>query len=403
MSSVKGYTMKRRQNRSGQLAQKGPDRWLIRWSDGRDPGTGKWITRSKVVQGSREEAEAELAKVRVAKAEGAYLPPSRVTVAEALRRWLEALENSSQKKRSARTLADYRMIATKRIAPVLGGVLVHRLRGAEIEALYAGLRKHGGRRKSGLAPRTIEYTHAVLRACLRWAAGKGELLVQSPMRHVDPPTQESSDRRANGLSAEQVRTFLNAANDTEHFALFALLFGTGMRPGEALALRWSDVDLERGTARIARSLSRPGGRYDCREPKTKGSKRQVPIAAPLVRALRRHRAVQRERQVALGAAWDRELELVFPNATGGYADETAIYRYHFRKLAALAGLPAGTRLYDARHTFASLALTSGVPVHEVSRILGHSKVTMTLDTYAHLLPERASAATDAVGAAIFAG
>lgn len=289
------------------------------------------------------------------------------------------------------------MIVRSRIKPGLGAVLLHQLTGEQIEALYAKLRARG------LAPRTIGYTHAVLRACLRWAAGKGKLLKRSPMADVDAPTQASTgSSRASGLSADQVRAFFTAAHGTTHEAFFVLLFGSGMRPGEALALRWSDVDLDAGVARIERTLSRPGSAYDFRKPKTEKSRRSVPLSAGLVRSMKEHRRAQAERRLSLGPVWQNE-DLVFAGPNGGPLDELAIYRRHFRPLAAAAGLPATTRLYDTRHTFASLALTRGVSVREVSRILGHSTVVLTLNTYSHLLPDRASAATDAVGSAIFGG
>lgn len=384
---------RRRQNRSGQIVEKGPDRWLCRWSDGRDARTGRWVTHSKVVRGTRLDAEAELAKVQVEKNQGSYLAPTQVTVGEALDRWLDALRHSS-KQRAAKTLDGYESIARVRIKPVIGALVLRELRGPEVERVYATLRERGK------ATRTVAATHQVLRAFLRWAEGKGQLLVASPMRHVEAPPQGGDSRRAAGLSADQVRAFLAVTRGTPHAALFVLLFGTGCRPGEALALRWSDVDLEHARARIERNLSRPGGRYDFRAPKTPRSRREIPLAAGVVRALREHRRGQAEHRLSLGAVWE-DLDLVFAGATGGPLDELAVYRWHFRPLAKKAGLDARTRLYDARHTFASLALTGGIPVHEVSKILGHSTVTLTLNTYSHLLPDRAAAATDAVGAAIF--
>jgi integrase len=379
--------------RSGQIIARGEKKWLVRWSEGNDRSTGKWVVRSKIVHGTKREAEDALASERDRIARGVYVTPSRVTVGEALDRWLAAIESGS-KMRARSTLTSYRMIARSRIKPTLGSVPVQALRGPAIESLYGALRERG------LAPRTVAYTHAVLRACLRWAEGKGQLISISPMRHVDSPPLGGGSARANGLSAAQVRAFLTTAKADQHFALFALLFGTGMRPGEALALRWADVELERGTVRIERTLSRPGSAYEFRPPKTPRSRREVPLSPMLVRALREHRSAQAARRLGLGSAWDDQ-DLVFAGPIGGPLDELAIYRRHFRPIAAKAGLAPTTRLYDARHTFASLALTSGVPVHEVSRILGHSTVTLTLNTYSHLLPDRASAATNAVGAAIF--
>ncbi len=384
--------------RAGLIEQRGEGKWLVRWFVGLDPETGKRQYHSKTVTGSKREAQSILTEKLSEIDKGTYVKPTRATVAAALDLWLEALKKSDRKsgeqKRSARTLADYRMIVDKRIKPRLGHKKLQELTGVEINGFYEALHE------SGLAPRTVAYTHAVLRASLRWAAGPGLLLTLSPMRHAEAPPQGSGSKRASALSAPQVRAFLEAAKGTTHFALFALLFGTGCRPGEALALRWSDLDLESGVARIERTLSRPGGAYEMRPPKTDNSTRALPLSAGLVRALREHRAVQAEHRLSLGSAW-QDGDLVFPGPCGEPADEMAIYRRQFLKLARVAQLPIGTRLYDARHTFATLALTGGIPVHEVSKILGHSTVTLTLNTYSHLLPDRATTATDAVGAAIF--
>ena len=381
-------------SRQAGLIQKRGEKWLVRWFEGRDEATGKRRYKSETVSGTKKDAQSVLNKQLNALDEGTYTRPTRVTVGEALDQWLAALKKRSREDLSLRTLSDYQMIAEKRIKPVLGQRQLQQLKGAQIQALY------DSQRESGLAPRTVGYTHAVLRACLRWAAGPGGLLTLSPMRHIKAPKQSGGPTRASALSAEQVRAFLDAAKGTPHFALFAMLFATGARPGEALALRWEDLDLDQGVARIERTLSRPGGKYDMRQPKTPKSKRVVPLSTGLVRTLREQRAEQAKQRLALGADW-QDQGLVFPGSAGAPADEMEVYRRHFLKLAKLAQLPEGTRLYDARHTFATLALTGGVPVHEVSKILGHSTVTLTLNTYSHLLSSRATVATDAVGAAIF--
>jgi integrase len=215
---------------------------------------------------------------------------------------------------------------------------------------------------------------------------------------VKLPKQRKREVRA--LSPAEVKALRDAAKGSKHEALWDFLLGTGCRPGEALALQWSDLDLDQGVAKIERTLSRPGGKYEVREPKTAGSARRVWLTPSLVKALREHRARQAARKLKLGEVW-QDQGLVFPGATGGFADEMALYRREFQKIRTAAKLPDNVTLYALRHTFATLALVGGASIHEVAAAMGHTGPALVLSTYGHALPEKKAETFTRVGSLVF--
>ncbi len=165
-----------------------------------------------------------------------------------------------------------------------------------------------------------------------------------------------------------------------------------MRRGEALALHWGDVHLDEGYVEVKYSLEHSkGGEYTFAPPKTAPSHRRVPLNASATAALKRHRAQQRERRLVAGAVWHDE-DLVFTDDTGHALRGNHILQRQFAPLLKQAGLP-NIRLHDLRHTAASLLAQQGVHVTAVSRLLGHSSTSMTLDIYSHVFPDAERDAT----------
>jgi integrase len=170
-------------------------------------------------------------------------------------------------------------------------------------------------------------------------------------------------------------------------ALFLLLIDTGLRPGEALALGWSDLDLDASWLRVERGLGRRrmGEPWRFEAPKTSGSRRTVPLPATIIRALRAHRAGQAEERLAAGSSY-ADLDLAFATPLGGPLDGRNVVNRHFKPMLLRAGLPATVRLYDLRHSAATHMLAGGASVRAVADRLGHASAKMTLDVYAHALP-----------------
>jgi integrase len=186
------------------------------------------------------------------------------------------------------------------------------------------------------------------------------------------------------LTTDDARQFLAAARGHRHEHLFAVLLGTGLRIGEALALRWSDVDLDNGVITVRHVLERIHGRpWRLAVPKSESGKRLVPLIGPTAEALRAQRTLTLEMRLAVGAAW-QDLDFVFPTAIGTPGDQSNVY-HQFKKLLRQAGLPDCYRVHDLRHSTATNLLAAGVPDRLVMGIMGHSQLSMTM-RYQHVLP-----------------
>jgi len=192
-----------------------------------------------------------------------------------------------------------------------------------------------------------------------------------------------------------LRRVLLAAKETPHYSLFYLALYTGMRRSEFLALRWSDLDLERGAVTVNRRVYMRKGNIDYREPKSDQGRRQIPLPASAKDVMVQHKADTVERLETFNAKWNDDA-LLFTNGLGEPFHPDSI-THAWKKLVRSLGLK-GIRLHDARHTHASIMLRQGVNPKVVSERLGHSDVNITLNIYSHILPglqEAAAAAFDA--------
>lgn len=393
----------------------GPARYRIRVFNGSDPRTGKKIVFTETVLGEQN-AKDRAAELETMKSKGTLIAPSREPYIEYLIRWLHDVKKPELR---ARTWDDYRQLVARYVenpprgTPRVGTIRMDRLQHQAFQRLYTHL---GG--ELGLAPRTIQYLHSVLRQALSHAVRTGEL-ARNPTDHVKLPKQaagaedDEAAKRYRAMSEEQARTFLEAARDDRYFALWAVLLTGGLRPGEALALTWPDTDLENSRVRVRRSLTRRGldrGKYPkgwrLVQPKTKQARRSVVLPRVAVQALKQWKAAQARERLLLGAEYE-DNGFVFCNQFGKPLHQPNLYNRNFRRIMAAAELgewqeaqvgrtrrrfiPA-FRMYDLRHTGATLLLKRGVNVKIVSERLGHSKSTLTLDTYSDVLPDMQSGA-----------
>lgn len=208
------------------------------------------------------------------------------------------------------------------------------------------------------------------------------MIVRNPCDGVTPPRPARSEMHP--LTQEQATAFLAATRDHRHHALYVLALSTGMRQGELLGLRWQDVDLDAGQLGVRRTLQRQReAGLVFSEPKTARSRRTIELSRPAVVALREHRRKQLETRLQLGPEW-QDHGLVFTGLFGSPVDpshQTAVFKQALKE----AGLPV-IRFHDLRHTAATLLLSRGVHPKVVSEMLGHTTITLTLDTYSHLVP-----------------
>ncbi len=220
------------------------------------------------------------------------------------------------------------------------------------------------------------------------------------------------------LSPEQAMQFLAAAAHDRYATLFAVALTTGMRPGEYLGLQWKDVDLERGTLTVRRTLVwhyGNGGKWSFEEPKTPRSSRSIPLPPSVVEALKEHKRRQAEER--LKAGWEdveengglvrksryTDNDLVSATPTGDPVDMRNLVNRHFKPILKAARLPKSIRLYDLRHSCATLLLAQGEHPKVVSERLGHASITLTLDTYSHVLPTMQQQAAERLESVLFKG
>jgi integrase len=209
------------------------------------------------------------------------------------------------------------------------------------------------------------------------------MAARNPADFVDLPRQARKEMKA--LSVEEVDRFMTAAAADRWHVLFAFALATGMRPGEYLGLQWKDVDLRAGTVKVQRSLVREGKGWYFSEPKTARSRRTIPLPRTTVAMLADHKRQQAEERLAAGAGYANH-DLVFATALGSPLGEQNLASRHFKPLLRAAGLPSDIRLYDLRHTCATMLMEAGENPKVVSERLGHATITLTLDTYSHVLP-----------------
>lgn len=362
----------------GQIIKRGSS-YTVRAYLGRDPATGKRRYVNRTVRGTKRDAEKVLvALLRQRDLGELVLTPTTLTVAEYLERWLATAVAPRVRQK---TLEDYRGLVKRYIVPALGHSRLGKLVPLDVQGLYTAMLE------KGLSARTVRYCHSVFRNALEQAV-RWRLLSNNPANHVELPKQSRTEMRA--MSRDEADRFLKAAQGSQHHALFALLLATGMRPGEAVALRWGDFDAANRRVSVNRSVSftKEGVRFH--PPKTSRSRRTIALPDGLLSLLLERR----------GEADDAAL--IFPGKGSSPLDIRSLGRDHFKPLLKAVGLPAKIRLYDLRHTNATLLLQAGEHPKIVSERLGHASVMLTLDTYSHVLPGMQAQAAQKLDDMLFA-
>lgn len=236
--------------------------------------------------------------------------------------------------------------------------------------------------------------YAVLSKTLR-AAERWGLIEKNTAALVSPPRPQKREMRVWTLG--EVRQFLQASEKRKFYIAYVLAVFTGMRRGEILGLRWSDIDLEKGVIHVQRTLYKTKGKLVFQEPKTRGSKRSIVISPIVISALKKHRVRQQEMRLKLGQAYV-DHDLVVCSWNGNPVDPSDLNE-DFKMAIKKAGVPQ-IRFHDLRHTHATILLQLGEHPKVVSERLGHSSVTITLDTYSHVLPDMQRALAENLEAAI---
>ncbi|NLE79448.1 MAG: site-specific integrase [Rhodococcus sp.] len=359
--------------------------WAYKVDTGFHPETGK--RRQKVKQGFRTKREAELALAEVQKTviDGTVVSGTNLRLGDFLDEWLAGQESRLR----ATTHYSYN-VAVGRLKKHLGRYKLQALTPMQIEKFYAELLDHGGRNGESLSPKTVRNTHVVLRKALADAERLG-LVPRNAAAAARGPSVSRPEMTT--WTSDQLRTFAQVAERSRMRHAFTVLATTGMRRGEALGLRWGDIDFDAGQLAIVQTVTAIEGKILIGKPKTSGSRRTVYVHDVTVKALRQQRQLQAEERLAAGPAWSQDNDLVFRTPTGDPVNPDWFSR-HFDQLVAEADVPR-IRLHDLRHTNATLSLKAGVHPKIVSERLGHSSIAITLDMYSHVTPgiSRDAAAT----------
>ena len=365
----------------GHITKRG-DSWTAIVDLPPDPATGK-RRQKRITERTRREVERQVAALIQAGQTG-FTDAGKLTVRAYFDRWLETTAPTLR----AVTVRRYRDLVRLHIVCVIGNTPLAKLTAADVQRLYAD-------RLKLLSPTTVRYVHAVLHHALDDAVKWG-LLVRNVADAVEPPQKARTEMRVWNLV--DLGHVFHAAADDPFEALWRLAIYTGMRRGELLALKWSDLDLDAGALSVQRSLGRGRtSRLEEGEPKSRSGRRRIALSLSVVDSLRRHRVRQVEHRLTAGDAYE-DRGYVFANETGGHLHPNTLYR-RFHKLTERADVPA-IRFHDLRHTSATLLLAKGVQGKIVQERLGHANIAMTLDLYSHVTADMQRQAADALEAAI---
>jgi integrase len=317
---------------------------------------------------TRTEVRQRLAELRKATDVGA-VPEQGLTVAKLCRDWLaRGLPGNL----SENTRYQYRWAVETHIVPALGAARVVNLTPQDVDDF---LRTKAA---AGKSRRTLTVLRMVLVRALRFGERWGKV-ARNVAALVEIPDAPSKLGRS--LTLEEARSLLTAAASERLEALWVTGLLVGLRPGELLALGWDDVDLEAGTLQVRRALHRGAdNRLYLGQVKTRTSRRALDLPAPVVEAMRAHRARQAVERLAAGAAWD-DLGLVFCTEVGTPIDPSNLRR-SLSKLTTRAGL-GHWHPHELRHSAASLLSAAGVPLEDIADLLGHSSPTVTAQVYRH--------------------
>jgi integrase len=358
---------------TGHIRRRGTNSWRLKFDTGRDPVSGKRNIRFVTVRGTKKQAQAELTKLLAARDTGTLVIPSKTTLAEYLRNWIDVAETLSI---APKTAERYRQLIENQIVPHLGATPMQEMKPAHVKAWHAALLKP----PAPISARTVGHAHRVLHKALADAV-RHELLFRNPASAVSPPKVAASEMKV--LDAHQVRLALEAMRKTSIYPQIAILLLTGMRRGELMGLQWRDIDFDTKRMRIERSVEKTkAAGLRLKEPKTKHGRRAIALSEASIGILHEHRKATLEQRLTLALGRLPDDAFVFGSYDGSLRDPDRITQ-DWKRFSAARGLPRVT-LHALRHSHASALIASGADPVVVSRRLGHASPVVTMSVYAHL-------------------
>ena len=360
---------KKRENGEGSIHRRKGGGWCAQYT----VYTAKGRKRKTLYGKTRLEVAAKLAKALSDREGGITFDADNLRLGDYLQRWLEDSKKGSVKRV---TYEGYARQVRNHLVPTLGRIKLRALTPAHLRGLYRE------KTDTGLSARTVGYIHTTIHNALEQAVKDG--LVPRNVADVVKPPQLCKEE-IQPLTPAQTKSFLEAVGGHRFEALYVLAVTAGPRQGELLGLKWEDIALDRKLLQVKRTLSgTKGGEPVFSNPKSAKGRRSVKLTARAVEALRKHRERQLEEREEVAGLWQNH-GLVFPTRIGTPMSRHNLVARSFKPLLKRAGLPE-IRFHDLRHTCATLMLAVGANPKVAQETLGHANVTITLDTYSHLLP-----------------
>jgi len=325
-----------------------------------------------------------------------YVEQSRLSFADyLLERWLPLVESSLRPS----TLNSYKSMLKLYVLPSLGAIQLQKLRADDLDQLYARLLKDGRQDgRGGLSPKTVRSLHNMLHKALRDAERKG-LVSRNVVSMADPPRRSQSGSSAmRTWTPEQLRVFLAALSGHRLEAAYLLAATTGMRRGEVLGTRWSDLDIQHRRLAVRQTVICLNYKISFGTPKTARGRRLIALDPATMTALVKHLQEQEAERTVLEGGFE-DHNLCFAKIDG-----SPIHPDYFSQLfdRTVARLPIPRiRLHDLRHTHATIGLAAGIPPKVMSDRLGHSTVAFTQDIYMHAIPRLEDEAAEQMADLIF--
>lgn len=387
------------------------DRWEGQFTY-TDPKTGK--TKRKLLTGKGQTEVSKKGKAFLISLEDGLLPDSnKLTLWTWLDRWLTDYIKPNVRVKS---FEKYESCLKSYIKPALGEVIITKLKSPDVQRVFNNMLITGGKAKTGLSTSTVRATRRYLSMALAKGVQVG-IIAKNIVKDTDQPRLVKEEIRP--LTEEQATILLQTAREGEYFywgvkqrrkssagneyhkamayMVVSLSLSTGMRLGEVFGLKWKDIDFANNTLNVQRALvssNTKGMIFE--DPKTKGSKRRIPVTVNVKEALERYQKEQEWFADFLGDKFDNEENLLFTNLWGKPVDTSNFTSRYFKKMLMQAELDREFSFHDLRHTHATLLLRQGINIKVISERLGHSTVTMTLDTYSHLMPDMQETAVKAL-------
>lgn len=358
----------------GSIVERSRGTFLVRVFVGIDETTGKRKYHSETVKGTRRDAERARTKILRDIDGGAYIAPAKDTLKEFVPAWLKTKKGSV----TSKTLHGYELRLKKDVLPTLGARKLSKITPMDIQGIVDAVKEEG---KSAA---TAHHTYGVLSMVLEQAVIWGLIATNPASRGITLPKKPRQGSAAQVLTPAQARILFEDSIGHRFHALWVLLLTTGLRPSEALALSWSDIEGNKLT--VSKSLEvDPTDRYKSKitEVKTEGSRGTIPLFDMTVEALKAHRVQQAKDRLA-AKIHQNPLDLIFCTRDGEPFNMAYMLK-EWHKALKRAKLPK-VRLYDTRHTHATHLLVAGEHPKIVQERLRHSNISMTLDTYSHLVP-----------------